>query len=91
MPYFYYLILWKNYLEKENTWELVLAVMHFQKLINIFFKEHLKKLIVISPFLDSTLLMTSLLVSKKLKQKRDYPSKRDKKKAEIKVLGSSLR
>ncbi len=35
-----YLVLWKSYSEEENTWETPLAVIHLQKLINIFHKEH---------------------------------------------------
>ncbi len=49
----YYLVLWKGYLEKKNTWELLLAVIHLWKLISTFHKEYSEKLIVISPPLDS--------------------------------------
>ena len=41
--------------------------MHLQKLINIFYKEHLEKPIVTSLLLDFILPMTKLLVSKKPK------------------------
>lgn len=41
------LILWKSYSEKENTWEFALAVQQIYKLINIFYKNYIKKLITI--------------------------------------------
>ena len=28
LPGLYYLVLWKGYLEKENTWELALVIQH---------------------------------------------------------------
>ena len=40
----YYLVLWKNYLEEENTWEPVLAIPHFQRLTNTYHKNYPKKL-----------------------------------------------
>lgn len=33
LPDFYYLVLWKDYLEEENTWETTLAIHHLQKLL----------------------------------------------------------
>ncbi len=50
---FYYLVLWKGYPEEENTWEPSSAVIHLQKLINTFHKEHPEKPIATSLFLDS--------------------------------------
>ena len=64
---FYYLILWKGYPGKKNTWKPALVVMHLEKLISIFYKEHPKKPIAISPLLDSTLLMARLSVPKEPK------------------------
>ncbi len=55
----YYLILWKNYLEEENTWELSSVVIHLRKLISTFHKEYSEKLTVTSPS------MARLTVSKK--------------------------
>lgn len=55
-----YLILLKGYLEKENTWEPVLAVQHFQKLINTFYKDHLDKPIVTLPPVNYTPSMARL-------------------------------
>lgn len=37
---FYYLVLWKNYLEEENNWEPALLVLHLCKIISIFFYNH---------------------------------------------------
>lgn len=33
----YYLVSWKNYLEKESMWKPTLAVQHFWKLFNKFY------------------------------------------------------
>ena len=41
LPGLYYLIAWKRYPEKENTWELLSAVQYLKKLINSFYKNHL--------------------------------------------------
>ncbi len=38
MPDFYYLVLWKSYPESQNIYEPSTAVIHLQKLINIFYK-----------------------------------------------------
>ncbi len=43
MPGLYYLVLWKSYPEKENTWEPSLAVIHLRKLISTFHNEHPEK------------------------------------------------
>ena len=73
MPGLYYLILWKNYLEKENIWEPTLAVIHFRKLINTFHKKYLEKPTITSLPLDFVLPIVKLLI--KLKQKRSRLSK----------------
>lgn len=44
LPGFYYLILWKSYSEKDNTWEPTLAVLYIYKLISIFYRDYLEKL-----------------------------------------------
>ena len=49
LPGLYYLVAWKGYSEKENTWEPVLAVQHLRKLISSFHKDHLKKSTATSP------------------------------------------
>lgn len=69
---FYLLVLWKNNPKEENIQESSATVMHLWKLISIFHKNHLKKLIVIYSLLDSILSMAKLIISKKLKQNPDY-------------------
>ena len=56
----YYLILWKNYLKKENIWEPALAIQHFQKLTTAYYKNNLKKLIIIYLSVDMSLPITRL-------------------------------
>ena len=58
----YYLVFWKSYLEEEDTWKSSLTVMHLQKIVNTFHKDHLGKLIVTSPPLDSALPMAKLII-----------------------------
>ena len=36
----YYLMSWKSYPEKENTWELTSAIQQIQKLISLFDQDH---------------------------------------------------
>ena len=43
----YYLVSRKNYLEKENTWELALIAQHFKKLISLFYNNYFYKPIAI--------------------------------------------
>ena len=43
LPGLYYLLFWKGYSKKENTWELALAVQHLKKLISLFYKDHPNK------------------------------------------------
>ena len=76
MPGLYYLVLGKGYLEEKNTWKLLLAVIHLQKLISTFHKEHPKKPTAISSSLNFVLLMAKLTVPKKPKQKRNRLNKK---------------
>ncbi len=71
----YYLVLYKGYLEKKNTWEPSSTVIHLRKLISTFHKEYLEKLTAISPSLDFAPSIARPLVLKEPKQKRDRPSK----------------
>ncbi len=75
MPGLYYLILWKGYPEEENTWEPSSTVIHLQKLISTFHKEHPKKPTVTSPPLDSAPPMARPTILKEPKQKHGYPNK----------------
>ena len=69
MPDLYYLVLWKSYLEEENTWEPSSVVIHLQKLISTFYKKHPEKPTTIFPPLDSILLMARPMVLKKQQPK----------------------
>ncbi len=64
MPGLYYLVLWKGYLEEENTWKPSLAVIHLRKLINTFYKEHPEKPTATSPSLNSVLPMVRPTIPK---------------------------
>lgn len=78
MPSLYYLILWKNYFEEENTWEPLVAVKHLWRLISTFHKKLPEKQIATSLPLDSAPLIAKPIVPKKqqLKQKHSHSSKR---------------
>ena len=49
----YYLVSWKGYPKKENTWKPSSTVMHLWKIISIFHKNYPEKLMATSPPLDS--------------------------------------
>ena len=72
----YYLVLWKGYPEEENTWKPSSAFIHLRKLINTFYKKHLKKPTITSLLLDSTLPMARSTVFNQLKQKLGRLSKK---------------
>ncbi len=76
MPGLYYLVLWKSYLEKKNTWKLLSAIIQLRKLISTFHKEHPEKPTATSLPLDSTPPMAKPTILKEPKQKRGRPSKR---------------
>ena len=73
----YYLVMWKKYSEKENTWELLSAVQHLKKLINSFYKKYLKKPKATFLPINSALPMTRLtvkLTKPTTKQKQSLPA-----------------
>ncbi len=43
LPGLYYLVSWKGYPEKENTWEPASAIQHLLRLVSTFHKEHPEK------------------------------------------------
>ena len=53
LPGLYYLVSWKGYPEKENTWEPASTVQHLKKLIRSFHKDHPDKSTVTSPTIDT--------------------------------------
>ena len=62
LPGLYYLISWKGYHKKENTWEPALAVQHLQKMLNAFHKDNPDKPIATFPQSDTAPLMARPLV-----------------------------
>ena len=80
LPSFYYLVFWKGYLEEENTWELILAIQHFWRLVTIFHYDHPDKPTATSPPINSTQLMAKLIVKSRagvpsFQQKQSRPAK----------------
>ncbi len=75
MPGLYYLVLWKGYPEKDNTWEPSSAVIHLRKLISTFHNEHPEKPTATSPPLDSAPPMAGPTIPKEPKRKCGCPSK----------------
>lgn len=65
----YYLVFCKSYLENKSIQELISTIMYFWKIISTFYKNHLKKPKVMSPYLDSIPLMAKLIVKPTTKQK----------------------
>ena len=49
----YYLVLWKGYPEKENTWEPALAIHHLQRLVTAYHKVNPEKPTAISVPVDT--------------------------------------
>lgn len=58
----YYLIIWKGYPEKENTWKPSTIVIYLWKMVSNFYKDYPKKLIVILVSLNSTLPIAKPIV-----------------------------
>ena len=52
LPGLYYLIAWKGYPKKKNTWEPFSIVMQLWKIVSIFYKNNFEKPIAISTLLD---------------------------------------
>ena len=77
LPGLYYLVAWKGYPEKENTWEPVLAIQDLRKLISSFHKDHPEKPTATSPPVDSAPPMarpTVKLARPITKRKRGRPA-----------------
>ena len=53
LPGLYYLVTWKGYPEKENTWEPTSAIQHLQRLITAYHKNNPEKPTAISDFVNT--------------------------------------
>lgn len=62
IPGLYYLVFWKNYLETNNIRESDSAIMLLCKMISTFHKDHIKKSIATSLYIDSTLPIAKLSI-----------------------------
>ena len=84
---FYYLISWKRYPEKKNTWELASAVQHLRKLISSFYKDHSDKVTATSLAINTASPMTRPTIRltvkffKPSKQKQGRPANNTNKRA----------
>ena len=59
---FYYLVLWKRYLNEKNTWEPSSAVQLLRKFISLFHKDHLDKPTAIFLTIDTVSPMARLII-----------------------------
>ena len=78
LPWLYYLVSWKSYLEKKSTWKSPLAVIHLCKMINTFHKDYPKKSIVRLALIDFNLPIAKLTAKLSIeisKRKQDQPIK----------------
>lgn len=92
LPRLYYLVSWKNNSKDENTWKIALAIMHLQKMTNIFYKDYLEKSIATSLPLNSTILMARPKVNPKQKHGKNKFAKSTKWAKKAKLVGvESLR
>ena len=75
LPGLYYLVAWKKYLKKENTWKPSFAVQYLKKLINSFHKDYPEKPTTTSLPIDAALSMARPTVKPtSLKRKRGRPA-----------------
>ena len=77
-PKLYYLMVWIGYLKKENTWEPSSTVIHLQKMINIFHKDHSEKSTITSASLNFFPSMTKSIIKLLINWKRECPTKSTK-------------
>lgn len=75
-----YIVLWKNDPEIKSILKPLVVVIYLWKLINIFYKKHLKNPITTFLLLDFILLMVKIIILKsELKQMCNYSNKNSKK------------
>ena len=75
LPGLYYLVLWKSYPEKENTWEPALAIQYLWRLVTAYHKDNPEKPIAISDPVDTALPMARpSSPSKPIAKKQSQPA-----------------
>ena len=72
LPGLYYLILWKSYLKEENIWEPASTIQYLWKLITIFHRNYLDKLIVTSLPIDSALPIAWSIIKPRAKVSKKH-------------------
>ena len=77
----YYLISWKRYSEKKNTWEPTLAVQHLWKLLSKYHHKNPDKPTATTFPIDTALPMAKPTVKLPAKQKWEQPIRRAKKRS----------
>ena len=81
LPGLYYLVAWKGYPKEKNTWEPSSAVMHLQKMVTTFHKDHPEKPTTTSAPLDSAPPVAKPKIQLPLKRKQGRPIVSAKKRA----------
>lgn len=82
----YYLVIWNDYLEKENTWELFSTVMHSRKIVSIFYKHYPENPTATSALIDSIPTMVKPIIKFSTKQKHKTPGKKHYKIYQVKAI-----
>ena len=82
LPRLYYLVAWKGYPKEENTWEFSSAIMHLQKIVNIFYRDYPKKPTATSVPLDFAPPMAKPTIQLFTKRKWGRPTGRAEKRAQ---------
>ena len=84
----YYLVFWKGYLKKENTWKPYLAVEQLKKVIYLFHKHYPDKPITVFEAIDilypvarPTIKSAAKSAIKPANQKQDWPANNSNKRA----------
>ena len=79
----YYLVSWRRYLEKKNTWEPVSAIQHLKRLISLCHKDHPNKTSATSQAIDivppiARPIVKPMVTKKKQSQPANNTNKRAK-------------
>ena len=76
LPELYYLVLWKEYPEKKNTWEPALTIQHLWRLVTAYHKDNLQKPIATSAPINMAPLMAKPSALPRPTPTTDIPLKR---------------